>query len=152
MYRLRWIELVTYSAFFVFSLLWLLPFTNWSAPADWIRVGVTLVLAAVLLVSYVSLLINVKIFRKIIWDELFGRNELMSAFMTFWIMCAMLVIVMIIGYFNYNRIPSYNFQITVLQIMELAHGIVSALMFIKAGIYLYLERTGISNAGIDDED
>ena len=143
--RLNWIFLIVYSFSFIVSLFRLL----------FLSIGRTF--ATDLLYSFIDMMIGGAIFvsigiyrtmskNKNMEDELSSINNGKASDWTFLVIISVLVILLIV-----TSVTQF-FDFTIILNRELISCIIPAIFVVRFGLYLYFERTGISNAGIDDED
>jgi len=79
-------------------------------------------------------------------DELSSINNGKASDWTFLVIISALAILLIV-----TSVTQF-FDFTIILNRELVSCILSAIFVARYGLYLYFERAGISNAGIDDED
>jgi len=139
--RLKWIELVAFGVLFTHNLLWLLISESFNLVSLLINTLFILVAVTVLFTGYSVYFIEKRKDRKRQEDELSKMNQGKADGGTLAFVMFALTILMIVS--------SY---LDITLSFELVLCVNSALFVIRAGLYLYYERAGISNAGIDDED
>ena len=139
--RLKWIELVAFGVLFTHNLLWLLISESFNLVSLLINTLFILVAVTVLFTGYSVYFIEKRKDRKRQEDELSKMNQGKADGGTLVLVMFALTILMIVSFFLDITLSS-----------ELVLCVSSALFATRAGLYLYYERTGISNAGIDDED
>jgi len=136
--RMKWIELIAFCVIFVSNVLWmLLPnrLTNTRLLSAFFVIAVVIVFAICDIV-YAS-----RKDRKSQEDEMSKMNEGRSGNNTLNI-----ALIALMGL----AVASDAFDIMLRS--EIVLCVLSALFIVRCSMYLYFERAGISNAGIDDED